>query len=225
MTSYTYQCPHCGQSTPVGLVSLGKPVRCDACAGPFLAELPPGRLVGEDGQPLRSAGPQDTEPKRLGEQTVLTINPAPFRERPVQTLLLVLLLFAGLTGLILFAGEASQGVGQALLVALSAVVAVAAGVMLALRFAVTRFESLTITTQRSIWARGIINRRSSEVQHDDIRNIQVQQNLVERLVGAGTIAISSAGQDDMEIVAAGIPHPHRVIDTIRTHQQRMIKDD
>ena len=76
-----------------------------------------------------------------------------------------------------------------------------------------------------IFTRGVINRRTSEVQHDDIRNIQVQQNLVERLVGAGTIAISSAGQDDMEIVARGIAHPQRVIETIRTHQRRLVKGD
>ena len=224
MAEFTYQCPHCGATTAVGLESLGKPALCSACALPYHAELPAGRLMVQDGD----AAPKPATPAgelRPTEQAVLTVNPAAFREKPVQTLLLTLLVLAGLTGLLMFVGEASQGIGQALLVALSALTAIVAGIMLGLRFAMTRFESLTITTQRSIWARGVINRRSSEVQHDDIRNIQVQQDLIQRLVGAGTISISSAGQDDMEIVAQGIVKPHQVIETIRTHQPRMMKGD
>ncbi|MFN3168178.1 MAG: PH domain-containing protein [Phycisphaeraceae bacterium] len=223
MADFTYQCPHCGETTSVGLESLGKPALCRACAKPYLAEVPAGRLMVDGGE----AGlvPADRSGAQAAEQTVLTVNPAAFRERPVQTLVLAGLILAGLTGLIMFVGETSQGIVFAVLVAFSALVTVAAALVLAGRFVLSRFESLTITTQRSVWARGVINRRSSEVQHDDIRNIQVQQDLVQRLVGAGTIAISSAGQDDMEIVARGFANPHGVIETIRTHQRRMVKDD
>lgn len=225
MTAFPFECPHCGQPTEVGLESLDRPALCTACAMPYRAEIPKGQLLIKDGDAgLRPAADEST-PADHNDQTILTVNPAAFRDRPIQTLVLVLLTFAGLIGLLMFASEASEGIGMATLTALSALVALGASVMLAGRFAMTRFESLTVTTQRSIWARGVINRQSSEVQHDDIRNIQVQQNLVERLVGAGTIAISSAGQDDMEIIAEGIPNPHRVIDTIRTHQRRLVKPD
>jgi hypothetical protein len=223
MADFTFQCPYCRAATTVGLESLGKPALCESCAKPYLAEVPVGRLMVDGGESgLVPAGDPNN---RAAEQDVLTVNPAAFRERPVQTLVLAGLILAGLTGLIMFTGEASQGFAFAALVAFSALVTAAAALLLAGRFALSKFESLTVTTQRSVWARGVINRRSSEVQHDDIRNIQVQQDLVQRLVGAGTIAISSAGQDDMEIVVQGIANPHRVIETIRTHQRRMVTED
>lgn len=225
MSNFTYQCPHCGQATTVGLESLGKAALCSSCAMPYLADIPAGQLMIED----EEAGlrPTTGDAARAGqdEQDVLTVNPAAIREHPIQAVLYILLILGGLTGLVMFSGETSQGLGYAALTALSALVALGSAILLAARFVITRFESLTITTQRSIWARGVINRRSSEVQHDDIRNIQVQQNLVQRLAGAGTIAISSAGQDDMEIIARGIAKPHQVIETIRTYQRRLVKGD
>lgn len=224
MADFSYQCPHCGETTQVGIESLGKVSLCTACAKPYLAEVPSGRLMvdgGKAGLVPTTAGASG----RPDEQDVLIVNPAPFREHPIRFVILVVLILAGLTGLIIFTGETSQSVWYAILTAASALVAVGAAIMLAVQFIMTRFESLTITTQRTIWARGVIHRRTSEVQHDDIRNIQVQQNLVERLVGAGTIAISSAGQDDMEIVAEGMAKPQQIIETIRAHQRKLVKGD
>lgn len=219
MTSYSFQCPHCGQTTAAELEALGKATPCQACGQPYLAAVPAGRLIDASGKPTG-------KPAISGaEQTVLVVNPAAFRENPMQTGVLGLIIVAGLTGLILFMGKVPDGAGFAVLSGLSLIAVVVPLIMLAMRFVFTRFESLTITTQRTIWARGVINRRTSEVQHDDIRNIQVQQNLVERLVRAGSIAISSAGQDDMEIVAHGIAQPRRVIETIRTYQSKMVKGD
>ncbi len=224
MTELTFLCPHCGLSTNLSLDACDKPARCTHCQLPFMPQLPTGQLLSEG---ARQARPSDTttKPGKSTEQTVMTINPAAFREQPGRSIVLMALILVGLMGLIMFVGEASAGYGYALLTALLAVVTLASAVVLAVQFIMSRFESLTITTQRSIWARGVINRRTSEVQHDDIRNIQVQQNLIERLVGAGTIAISSAGQDDMEITISGVANPRHVIDTIRTYQQRMVKGD
>ncbi len=227
MAEFNYQCPHCGEATTVGFESLGKTSLCNACARPYLPEVPLAKLITAPGEPgFSPAGEHATTPTQSpSEQTVLTVNPAAFREVPVRSLVLALITLAGLIGLFTFTGEAAQGIGYAALTAISALAVVISAAMLTTQFVLSRFESLTITNQRTVWARGVINRRSSEVQHDDIRNIQVQQSLVERLVGAGTIAISSAGQDDMEIVARGIARPRRVIETIRTHQRRLVKGD
>jgi uncharacterized membrane protein YdbT with pleckstrin-like domain len=65
---------------------------------------------------------------------------------------------------------------------------------------------------------GIISRETSEVQHDDVRNLQIDQNILERLLGIGDIAISSSGQDDMEIQVKGIPSPDRLAKVIRKNQ-------
>ena len=80
------------------------------------------------------------------------------------------------------------------------------------------FVTLTVTTKRSILRKGLISKRTSEVEHDDVRNIQVDQNVVQRLLNIGHISISSAGQSTMEIVARGVPDPEGIASVIREHQ-------
>ena len=78
-----------------------------------------------------------------------------------------------------------------------------------------RFQTMTITVERTIWARGIFKRETSEVQHDDVRNIQVKQTFVDRILGVGRIAISSAGQDEMKIDVRDVPRPDKIADRER----------
>ena len=59
---------------------------------------------------------------------------------------------------------------------------------------------------------------TNEVQHDDVRNIKSERNLLERLFNYGDIALSSSGQDDMEIVVHDVPDPDGIIEIIRQHQ-------
>lgn len=226
MANFTFQCPHCGEPNAVDSVKLDSAIGCDKCALPFTTAVPAGRLMVQEGQAWRPASAQGAAlSAEQDEAPVLTVNPAVYRENPIQTLILVVLVLAGLTVLIVYGNQIEQHMANAALAVAGALIAGVCGFILINRFVQSRFESLTVTTQRSIWARGLINRRTSEVQHDDIRNIQVHQNLIERFVKAGTVSISSAGQDDMEIVAQGIPNPHRVLDAIRTHQRRMVKPD
>jgi uncharacterized membrane protein YdbT with pleckstrin-like domain len=79
--------------------------------------------------------------------------------------------------------------------------------------------TLTVTTKRTIHRTGILSRQTSEVRHNDVRNLQLDQSALERLFGVGDIAISSAGQANLEIVADAIPHPERIIETIRERQE------
>jgi len=226
MTDFTFQCPHCGKPNAIGADALNQPTVCNDCGLPYLASVPAGRLMVQEGEDWKPASTQGAAVlAEHGEKTVLTVNPAVYRQNPIQTLVLTLALLGGLTLLLLNVGQVELGVTYAVLAVAGALVSLVAAMILVSRFVNSRFESLTITSQRSIWARGLINRRTSEVQHDDIRNIQVQQSLIERLVRAGTVSISSAGQDDMEIVAQGIPNPHRVLETIRTYQRRLVKGD
>ncbi|MDQ3333471.1 MAG: PH domain-containing protein, partial [Planctomycetota bacterium] len=85
-------------------------------------------------------------------------------------------------------------------------------------WAQTRFTMLTITSRRSTLRRGLIARETSEVQHRDVRNLQINQTTLERLLGVGDIAISSAGQDGLEIHVEGIPHPEKVAAVVRDMQ-------
>ena len=81
------------------------------------------------------------------------------------------------------------------------------------------FVTLKVTNNRTILQRGLINRSVSEVQHDDVRNIRLDQSFPERIFGVGTIGISSAGQSNVEIVAENMPRPARIIELIRANQR------
>ena len=78
--------------------------------------------------------------------------------------------------------------------------------------------TLTVTDSRTILRKGLFSRATSEVEQDDIRNIQMDQSFLERLLRVGDIGISSSGQDDLEVIARAIPHPNTVVQTIRDNQ-------
>ncbi len=70
-----------------------------------------------------------------------------------------------------------------------------------------RATNLTVTDKRTILRTGLFSKHTSEVFHKDVRNIQVDQSLGQRVFGVGTISISTAAQSDFEIVVSGIPNP------------------
>jgi uncharacterized membrane protein YdbT with pleckstrin-like domain len=55
-----------------------------------------------------------------------------------------------------------------------------------------RWVKLIITNKRTIRQEGIIQRRTSEVLHRHIMNVQIRQTVLQRVLGVGSIAIDSA---------------------------------
>ncbi|QGJ70029.1 Membrane-flanked domain DUF304 [Planctomycetales bacterium 10988] len=80
------------------------------------------------------------------------------------------------------------------------------------------YTTVTITNKRTRYRVGIISKDTSEVLHDDVRNIQIDQSLVQRILGVGDIALSSSGQDDMEIKVSGLPDPEGLAALVRRYQ-------
>ena len=70
---------------------------------------------------------------------------------------------------------------------------------------VTEAECLTVIDKRTIVTRGLLSKSAKRVLHRDIRNIRVDQSVLERTFGAGRIEISSSGQGDIEICFGGVP--------------------
>jgi uncharacterized membrane protein YdbT with pleckstrin-like domain len=81
-----------------------------------------------------------------------------------------------------------------------------------------RATRLIVTTERTTLRTGILSRQTNEVMHSDLRNVQVLQTAWGRIVGVGTLELSSAGQSNVEIEVAGIPDPQGVADLIRQHR-------
>jgi uncharacterized membrane protein YdbT with pleckstrin-like domain len=70
--------------------------------------------------------------------------------------------------------------------------------------------SLVITEERVTLRKGLLSKYTSDVLIADIRNVQVGQNLCQRILGVGSIAVSTSGQGDMEIEVRGMPGPGRI---------------
>jgi uncharacterized membrane protein YdbT with pleckstrin-like domain len=73
-----------------------------------------------------------------------------------------------------------------------------------------RATRLVITDRRVTLRRGLLRKDLNEVRHVDIRNVRVSQGLLQRMLGVGSVAISTSAQGDIEIAVSGIPSPHRV---------------
>lgn len=212
---HTYRCPFCAARVEVPTESVGRGIACTQCNRPFVAQAPDGVLVEEVEGTWR---PAVRGVGRAGETTVATLHPEPFRGTPLRTLLFALFVVGGLVGAIVIAARSGEGTGTAAGLGLCLLLVLVGALGLAWGYALSRFESLEVTTRRSIWTRGILQRSVSEVEHEDIRNIQVQQGLMDRMLNVGQVAVSSAGQDDMEICVAGVRDPEGTVAIIRRHQ-------
>lgn len=73
---------------------------------------------------------------------------------------------------------------------------------------------LTIDEETILLRRGLLSSDLNEIHHADVKNVRVHQSLIQRLLGVGTLGISSAGQGDIEILVEGIPNPRKARDII-----------
>lgn len=77
-----------------------------------------------------------------------------------------------------------------------------------------RWVKLIITNKRTIRQEGIVVRKTSEVLHTHIRNVKIEQSVLQRLLGVGSIAIDSAGGSDhenmIEIEMSNVAKPYDV---------------
>lgn len=222
-----YRCPHCSQLARISESLIGRTIDCPQCQRPFRAEAPSAMpidestLTAEDAQsvPEIAVGSSDEE------EVLLVRHPAMLRAHPFRFLLLLLLVGLGTAALVssLFWEQGLVFNGREWL---SPTVLQWAGLVLMLVGALwlgswwlrTRMDELKVTSKRTIQRSGLVSRFTTEVQHDDVRNIQVDQGFYQRLVGVGDLAISSAGQSNLEIRIAGISQPDQVAKVIRDMQ-------
>lgn len=80
----------------------------------------------------------------------------------------------------------------------------------------TKTESLTVDQEKTVLRKGILSKHVNEVFHVDVRNIKVSQSFLQRMFGVGAVAISSAGQSDVEIYISGMPKPYKIKDLVNT---------
>ncbi|RUL87808.1 PH domain-containing protein [Tautonia sociabilis] len=214
-STLVYKCPHCGAKAEVGDDMIGEVVNCPRCERPFRVEAPPSFPISDDeaGSVLRKGGAPLVGGPIDQEHVLLVLHPAIFRRRIFQTAAAVLLVVGGLAAAVWGAGVASPWLGFGGLAA-----AVVGGLDLAYWWFKSLFVTLTVTNRRTILRRGLVSKSTSEVNHEDVRNIQVEQSVIQRLLNIGDLYVSSAGQDTLEIRARAIVDPEGVASIIREHQ-------
>lgn len=217
MQVFATMCPNCNREVESTIEHLDEAIVCPHCTMPFEMAVPQA-VVEEvrqvDESELSDRSNLASEPD---ERELMRKHPALFRSRPLASLALFGAAAAAMAGAYYAyrsqAEWATFGLWGAGLAGSLVVVVLLKWILS------TLFTTLIVTDSRTIVNRGIISRDSSEVQHDDVRNVQLDQNLLERLLNIGDIGISSSGQDDLEVTIKSIPSPNHVLEVIRENQR------
>ncbi|MCC7388471.1 MAG: PH domain-containing protein [Phycisphaerales bacterium] len=196
-------CDNCNKIIQVGDELGGQKVACEACGDiNLMPDAPdPSRASRTDALGL----PPDHGP----EQAVLLVRPAMVRARPLVFFAHLVALVAGLAGVVFGLLTSAAGFPIVAAVAGGLVALVAVGSLGVWKIK-TLSAALEITNKRTVHRKGLLSKATSEVVHDNIRNVQVTQSFWERIWRVGTLGLSSSGQDGIEIEIADIPDPERV---------------
>ena len=105
-------------------------------------------------------------------------------------------------------------IGAVLLIA-----AFGAGILILLYWYIkTRATTLTVTDSDLMYERGILSKDRTSLSLRHIRSENVRQSFVNRILGVGTIQISTAG-DEPEFTIADMPDPHVIREAIAKAQE------
>ena len=210
-------CDKCDRTIEVDDNMAGHKVECSACGDinmmPEAGARPPTASSRPDSRADKLGLPPDHGP----EQEVLKVRPAMFRAKPQLFLLYILILSAGLAGIVWSQLGTGSGLKTTALIGGGLAAMVALGLLAAWKI-VTLSAALQITNKRSVHRKGLLSKATSEVVHDNIRNVQVTQTFWQRLWKVGTLGLSSSGQDGIEIEISDIPHPERVREIIDAYR-------
>lgn len=93
-------------------------------------------------------------------------------------------------------------------------VAMAAAVMGLVHLA-RRYTVWSLTSDRLIERKGLLASRRREMELADVRSIEVNRSLIQRIIGLGNVGIASAASADFMIRMLDIPDPERVAEILR----------
>lgn len=207
----TIRCDNCNGPIDVNDRRIGEKVSCPKCGDVNIV-----RAAGEvSGAVAPGAAPASGEARSgSGEEVVLVVRRAMFRARPFLFSLLVLGILAGIAGIVV----PLILVVTAPLAIIGGLVAIGCTIGLLIWRVSTMRDELRITSRRTVQRVGLLNKRTSEVLHAHIRNVTIEQTFWGRVLGVGSITISSSADEGDEIAMKDVPQPIRVRETIDTYR-------
>ncbi len=81
----------------------------------------------------------------------------------------------------------------------------------------TRATALTITEHEIMYEQGILSKDRTSVSLKHVRAVRVTQRFINRILGVGTVEISTAG-DEPEFEVKNMPDPHQIREAISRAQ-------
>ncbi len=147
-------------------------------------------------------------------------NPSLLRTHPFGTVLLVLLLLAGIVIAIASGGiAASLGLPAQVIGILGIAAVVVAFVWLLAWFVATKMDHLVIKDDEIVWSHGLISKQYTEINLSSVRTTRVIQSLMQRIMDAGDVMIFTSG-DQPELFIRGLPEPGRIRDLLQSDRRK-----
>lgn len=73
---------------------------------------------------------------------------------------------------------------------------------------------LKVTEDKVIMERGILSKKKKEIFTSDVRTIDIDQSMLQRMFGIGDVKIAAAGTGGYEDVAYGMANPEKIKEAI-----------
>jgi len=201
-----YPCPECGD---INRIPSPKPAPAPAESAPEPKPQPEPEPSSQT-QSIDKAAAAGFPPDHGPEVRVRKVRRCWFKSRPGRFAAAVFALLLSATGLV-YALALDHSNWWLLLAAPGA--AISTG-LLAWWWIDRYSAALIITTKRTTMQNGFFRRSTSEVVHDNIRNVQVDQTFWQRVWKVGKIGISSSGQDGVEVQVNHLPGPDKLREII-----------
>ncbi len=150
-----------------------------------------------------------------GEKVLYEAHPSMFRNHPLWFIGLILLCLVGFA--LPFLPFITSGMTKFVEILVPMVIGL---ICFGVWWLKCKGTTVTVTSERTSCRRGILSKSITEVWHQDIRNVQLDQSLIQRILDVGTIGISSAGQSGLEISVSGIPNPDKIKQLIDQYRRR-----
>lgn len=79
---------------------------------------------------------------------------------------------------------------------------------------------LQITKDKVVLEKGVLGKQKKQVYISDIRTIDIEKSVAQRVFGIGDIMIATAGTSGYEDVAPGMPSPEEVKDIVNKQRKK-----
>lgn len=140
-----------------------------------------------------------------GEEVVLDLHP---HWKRLVVPVLVLLVLLGLTGFLL--AQVDDGTGRLVIAVVAVVLALAFVLVPVLRWRTTLF---VVTNRRVVVRTGVLSREGRDVPLSRINDVTFSHDLLERVLGCGTLVVESAGERG-QVTLSEVPHVENVQRTL-----------